>query len=368
VAFAGIAMKKPAAAALDNFDGLLNWERLQAWIRGQVLPGSGPIIAVDRLVSGTQNNIFRLQRDGAELILRRPPQYLRPDSNKTMVREARVLGALTGSAVPHPTMYALCADETVIGSCFYLMEAVGGFTPHRHLPGPYGSEPSWRTQMGFQIVQSAATLGAIPPREVGLGNFGRPEGWVGRQVSRWRSQLESYQHIDGYSGHELPGVDRVARWLDKEQPSECKVGIIHGDLQFTNLRFDLRRPVLIALLDWELCTLGDPLLDLGWILASWSEPSDPPGHQPEVEPWAGFPSRTELIDSYLAVTDRNPSLVRWYFVLACYKLGIILEGTWARSQAGQAELEVGERLHIRAMWLLKKAEQLVSDQSESRLD
>jgi aminoglycoside phosphotransferase (APT) family kinase protein len=358
------AMNRPVHD-LDNFGGLLNWERLQAWIDGQDLPGAGPVTGVDRLASGTQNNIFRLHRQGADLVLRRPPQHLRMNSNSTMIREARVLSALASTAVPHPTMYALCADDAVIGACFYLMESVGGFTPHHMLPGRYAADSSWRAEMGYEIVQTAATLGAIRPDEVGLEDFGRPDGWVGRQVSRWQSQLESYRQIDGYSDSELPAVGRVARWLDQEQPSEYRVGIIHGDLQFTNVRFELDQPVLIALLDWELSTLGDPLLDLGWILASWSEPGDPPGHPPEVEPFTDFPSRAEVIDRYLAVTGRNPSLVRWYFVLACYKLGIILEGTWARSRAGHAEPEVGERLHKRAMWLISKAEQLLSATRES---
>jgi aminoglycoside phosphotransferase (APT) family kinase protein len=252
----------------------------------------------------------------------------------------------------------VCEDEGVIGASFYLMELVEGFTPYGALPGRYGTEPCWRTEMGFQMVNAAATLAAVRPDDVSLGDFGKPNRWVERQVSRWRSELDSYRYTSGSAGLNPLVVDRVQRWLENHQPVECHIGIIHGDLQFTNVIFHADRPELVALVDWELSTLGDPLLDLGWILAAWHESEDPPGHEPDVEPFDGFPTRRELVDRYLAKVDRDPALVLWYFVLACYKLGIILEGTWARAQAGQAATEVGARLHRRANWLFQKAEQL----------
>jgi aminoglycoside phosphotransferase (APT) family kinase protein len=346
------------SAALDDFDGLLNWGRLQSWIDAHDVPGLGPVTAVSPLATGTQNNIFRLQRGDAVLILRRPPRHLRANSNRMMLREARVLRALADTPVPHPSVYAVCSDEAVIGANFYLMEPIDGFTPYGALPGPYDAEPRWRTEMGFQIVNAASTLAGIRPDDVDLGDFGNPHGWVERQVTRWRSELDSYRHTSGSARLNLLVVDRVQRWLEQHQPTGYHIGIIHGDLQFTNVMFHRDRPELVALVDWELSTLGDPLLDLGSILASWHESLDPPGHKPDVEPFDGFPARRELVDCYLTKVDRDPAHVVWYFVLACCKLGIILEGTWARAQAGQAATEVGERLHRRAKWLFQKAEQL----------
>jgi aminoglycoside phosphotransferase (APT) family kinase protein len=120
-------------------------------------------------------------------------------------------------------------------------------------------------------------------------------------------------------------------------------------------------PKLVALVDWELSTLGDPLLDLGWILTSWGEPHDPPGHELQVQPWQGFPSRAELVKQYGELTGRDMAVMPWYFVLACYKLGVILEGSWARALSGQASMDMGRRLHDTSLWLFAKAEQLVTD-------
>ena len=343
---------------LDDFGGLLDWDRLQAWIAGQDLPGRGPVRAVTQLTGGSQNNIFRLERDGADLVLRRPPRHPRENSDSTILREARVLRALRGSAVPHAQVYGVCDDRSVIGACFYLMAVIDGFTPRGTLPGRYATEPAWRRALAFEIVDAAAAVARVRPGDVGLADIGRAEGWLDRQVPRWMSQLEGYQRYPAYAGRTLPHAAEVAEWLERRRPGNCVVGIIHGDLQFANVMFARDHPRLLALIDWELSTLADPLLDLGWILTSWSEPGDPPGHEPYVQPADGLPSRQELVERYLATTGRDPGLVPWFFALACYKLGIIVEGSYARALSGQAPMDIGRRLHDHALWLLEKAAQL----------
>jgi aminoglycoside phosphotransferase (APT) family kinase protein len=329
-------------------------------VKNQHLPGAGPITSVCRLTdSGSQNNIFQIDREGASMVLRRPPEHLRANSNDIMQREATVLSSLAGSEVPHPILYASCGDVDVIGVCFNVMSLVDGFTPHGALPDAYGTNPSWREAMAFEIIDVAAALALVNPVDVGLAEFGRPDGWVERQVARWRSQLDGYGALEGYVGSELPAVDEIGRWLQENAPREYHNGIIHGDLQFANVMFDLHEPKLLALIDWELSTLGDPLLDLGWILTSWDEPGDPPDHDVYVQPFEGFPSRSVIIERYLARTGRSPELVRWYFVLACFKLGILVEGTWARAQSGKASMIDGVRLHRAAMWNFAKAAQLI---------
>jgi aminoglycoside phosphotransferase (APT) family kinase protein len=347
-----------AAPRLDDFGGLLDWDRLQPWIAGHDLPGSGPVRAVSRLTGGSQNNIFRLERDGAAMVLRRPPRHPRAGSDATILREARVLQALSGSAVPHARLYGVCDDSSVIGSCFYLMAVIDGFTPRGPLPGRYAADPAWRRALAFEIVDAAAELGRIRPADIGLDGLGRLDGWLERQAPRWLSQLEGYQGYPAYAGRTLPHAAEVAAWLELHRPAGCVAGIIHGDLQFANVMFGHDRPRLLALIDWELSTLGDPLLDLGWILTSWSEPGDPAGHEPYIQPADGLPSRRELIERYLVATGRDPGLVPWFFVLACYKLGIIVEGTYARALSGQAPMDTGRRLHGQALWLLEKAIQL----------
>ncbi|MES2025620.1 MAG: phosphotransferase family protein [Pseudomonadota bacterium] len=347
--------------SLSDFDGLLNWASLQDWVATQSLPGTGPITAVNKLSGGSQNNIFLLSRKDASFVLRRPPKHLRANSNETMLREARVLAALKGSAVPHPEFHAVCADESVIGSAFYVMEALDGFMPIGALPGKYAIDPQWRRAMGPEMVKAAAALAAVDYQAVGLADFGKPDNWLERQVSRWRTQLDGYREMPNYPGSSLPHIDEVGDWLERNRPAKAHIGIIHGDLQFANVMFRKDEPRMAGLIDWELSTLGDPLLDLGWILTSWAEPGDPDmGRKPAVEPWDGFVSRADLIKQYGEISGRDMSDMPWFFVLACFKLTCLLEGTYARACAGKASMEMGNFLHNYALWLMAKARQLIA--------
>ncbi|WP_050460676.1 phosphotransferase family protein [Herbaspirillum autotrophicum] len=345
---------------LSDFDGLLDWDALQQWMASQDLPGHGAVTAVERLTGGSQNNLFLLTRGDARMVLRRPPQHLRANSNDTMLREARVLRALRNSAVPHPALLAACADTDVIGAAFYLMAPLEGFTPMKNLPQAYVEQPAWRRQMGEEFVKAAAALGNVDHVAAGLADFGKPDQWLERQVSRWRTQLEGYREMPGYPGAALPFVDEVGTWLERHRPAACQIGIIHGDFQFANVMFSHQQPVLTGLVDWELSTLGDPLLDLGWLLTSWTEPGDPEvgGRVPAVAPWADFMTRDELVTLYGERSGRDMSVMPWYFVLACFKLACLLEGSYARACAGKASVDMGNFLHRYALWLMAKARQL----------
>jgi aminoglycoside phosphotransferase (APT) family kinase protein len=344
--------------ALDDFDGLLNWDNLQAWIETQDIPGKGPVTEVVKLTGGSQNNLFLMSRGSEKFVLRRPPKHPRANSNDTMVREGRVLKALAGSAVPHPHFYAACADTSVIGVCFYAMAPLEGFSPSGQLQGRYADDPSWRRAMGEEMMRASAALASVDYKAVGLADYGKADDWHARQVARWRSQLEGYRQMPGYEGPSLPYVDEVGEWLSDRVPKQGHIGIIHGDFQFPNLMFSFNAPKLSGIIDWELSSLGDTMLDLGWVLSSWFEEGDP--KEPMVTPWDGFITRSELIKLYGELTGRDMSDVGWYFVLACYKLGCILEGTYARSKAGQAPADIGQRLHEYAIYLFTKAKQLKS--------
>jgi len=345
----------------NDFGGVLNWKHLQAWVATQDLPGSGPLTGVTELLGGSQNRIFLLERGDASMVLRRPPEHLRPNSNATMMREARVLGALSGSGVPHPELFGACDDLDVIGAAFYVMQAITGFTPLGELPGQYATDVTWRRTMTEELIAAAAKLGRVDPAAVGLSDFGKPDHWIERQVERWRSQLLGYRDFEGYDGPDFPGWEDVTAWLEANTPSSCRIGIIHGDFQWANVMYAPDEPKLAAIVDWELSTLGDPLVDLGWVLTSWVEPHDPPGHHVQVQPWDGFPTRAELVQQYGDLTGRDMSVMHWYFVLACYKLGVLLEGSWARALAGKAPMEMGQMLHNTAAWQFQKANQLVTD-------
>jgi aminoglycoside phosphotransferase (APT) family kinase protein len=344
---------------LDDFKGLIDWPKLNAWILTQTaLPGTGPVTGARKLQGGLQNNVYLLQRGGGSFVLRRPSKHLRPESNDTMLREARVLKALAGSAVPHPRFYAACDDPSVIGACFYVMEALEGFAPRGLLPGAYAADPAWRRAMGEELVRAAAALGAVDSKAVGLENLGKPGDWHARQASRWRSQLDGYRSMPNYDGT-LPHIDEVGRWLSDHVPGDRRIGIVHGDFQFANVMFSSHAPRISGVIDWELASLGDPLLDLGWVLTSWWEDGDPEGRQPLVKPWDGFTPRSELARRYGELSGRNMDVMPWFFVLACYKLACLLEGTYARSKSGQVPPEVGASVHAYAVWQMHKAMQLI---------
>lgn len=306
------------------------------------------------------NAVFLISRGEQDIVLRRPPKHLRKNSNDTMLREARVLKARAGSEVPCPTFHAVCEDTAVIGATFYLMSPLEGFAKSGDFKGDYATDPAWRRAMGEELVSAAVALGRIDHQAVGLGDLGKPENWHARQVERWRSQLEGYRATPGYDLAELPYVDEVGRWLSDNVPADQRIGIVHGDFQFPNVMFSLKAPRVSGVIDWELASLGDPLLDLGWILSSWWEQGDPEGKSPMVKPWNGFLSRAELVTLYGQMSGRDMSTVPWFFTLACYKLACLLEGTQAAAKAGKVPAKVGEQTHAYAVWLTTKARQIVA--------
>lgn len=334
--------------------GEIDLSALGAWMDGAGL-GEGLISDCVRLTGGTQNILMKFMRSGRAYVLRRPPIHQRDNSNETMRREARLLAALAGSKVPHPHFIAACNDETVLGAVFYLMAPVDGFNPVAGMPKLHAGSREIQHRMGLALVEGIAALGALDYRAVGLDGFGKPDNYLERQVSRWKSQLASYAELPGWTGpQELPGVERVAGWLEANRPSQFKPGIMHGDYHLANVMYRYDSGELAAIVDWELATIGDPLIDLGWLLATWPEPGAPEALV-SVKPWIGFPTAEELVQHYAARSERDLGAMRWYGVLACYKLGILLEGTHARACAGKAARETGDLLHGRAIRLFERA-------------
>ena len=344
--------------------GVVDFDAVGVWMDGQGLP-RGPIERASLVPGGSQNVLIRFTRGGREYVLRRGPAHLRPASNNVIRREMRLLAALAGTDVPHPGFIAGCPDETVLGDAvFYLMEPVDGFGPGLGLPPLQASDPSLRHQMGLEAVSAIAALGRVDYQAVGLGDYGKPEGFLERQVPRWLAELKTYDALPGYPGPQIPGLHDVARWLDANRPAKWFPGIIHGDYHFGNIMFAHDSGRVAAVVDWEMSTIGDPLLDLGWILAMWPGTLDTPQTEPPLGPSlgkaGGLPSRDEVIGRYAAGSTRDTGRVTWYEVLACFKQGIVLEGSHARAFAGLAPKEIGNRLHATTMALFKKANQLIA--------
>jgi aminoglycoside phosphotransferase (APT) family kinase protein len=316
---------------------------------------AGPIVDPTPLTGGTQNILLRFRRGERVFVLRRPPRHPYMDGSGTMRREARVLDALAGAEAPHPRLVRACSAEDVLGAAFYLMEPVEGFNAHVGLPEPHASSASLRHAMGLSLADGLSALGRVDYLAVGLGDFGHVEGFLERQVPRWRSQLEKYRAYEGWPGRVgLPGLDEIESWLEQNRPSRFQPGVLHGDYHLANVMFRRDGPELAAIVDWELATIGDPLVDLGWMLATWPDPSGATPGTVGAIPWDGFPSAAELVERYAKGSRRDLGATRWYAVLGCYKLGVLQEGTFARACAGKASMAQGERLHAATVGLLER--------------
>lgn len=323
--------------------------------------GHGPIEAPRQLAGGTQNILLRFSRAGREFILRRPPANPRPTSNKVMAREIRLLGALAGSAVPHPALIAACLDEGVLGAVFYLMEPVDGFNPTVAMSPEAAADPAIRHRMGIELIDALAALARMDHAAAGLSDFGKLDGFLERQVGRWAGELAGYERFSGWSGPAALGdVASVGAWLEAHRPVTCQPGIIHGDYHVGNMIYapdgELR-----AVVDWEMATLGDPLVDFGRLLLSWPERGMRTPFTMRVEPLDGWPTRDELAARYAERSGRDLADLSWFTVLSAYKLGIIFEGTQARAESGLADPATGARLHAGAVALLDEARQIIAN-------
>jgi aminoglycoside phosphotransferase (APT) family kinase protein len=315
----------------------------------------GPITGVERIGGGTQNVVLRLRWDGRDLVLRRPPEHPRASSNGALRREMQVLSALAGTDVPHPGYVAGCTDESVLGGVvFYLMEAVEGDNPGTGVGEPYRSDPAARHAAGLDTAAALARLASVDHEAVGLGGVGRPEGFLARQTPRWTAHLASYEDIPGYPGGLLPHVGPLTRWLDEHRPPDAPPGIVHGDYHLNNVLLARDAPGVAAVVDWEMCTIGDPLLDLGWLIVTWPSPGSEAPTGAALAELGDLPDRDELVARYATISDRDLSAVDWYTVLAGLKFAIVIEGTHARAMAGQADPDVGRRLHDSAVAALEK--------------
>lgn len=330
---------------------------LRSWMDERGL-GSGPLEELTPLPGGTQNLLLRFVRAGRSYVLRRPPEHKRSNSDETMRREGRVLAALAGTDVPHPALIAAEPDAGVLGAAFSLMEAVDGFTPTSGLPPFHAGDPAIRHAMGLSLADAAAALGRVDHEAVGLADFGKPDGYLERQVPRWRAQLDSYADLSSTWTPEIPHLDQVGEWLEANRPTRFTPGLIHGDFHLGNVMYRHDTPDLAAIVDWELATVGDPLVDLGLVVAFWPDPGEAPTAV-SVTPWEGFPDIDEMVARYGTGSDRDLSAIVWYGVLACYKTGIILEGTHARAQAGLAPKSFGDLLHATTVTLFRKADRLI---------
>ena len=313
--------------------GLVDIERLAAFMDESGLAEKGAPVHATFITGGASNELFEIRRGEHRMALRRPPRVVPEGRNETMLREARVLGALAGTDVPHARLIAACDDPEVIGGCFYLMEFVDGWSPlgAGGWPAPFDEDVDARRGLAFELVEGIARLSRVDWRGAGLEGFGRPDGFHERQVDRWSAHLAAVQF------REIPGLDEAAAWLRTHRPRHYRPGIMHGDYQFANVMFHHGAPArLAAIVDWEMATVGDPLLDLGWVVQGWVDPDEDAGTGSYVD-YTGMPSRTELLAYYAAASGRPVDDIDYYVVLARFKLAVVLEAGYARAVQGAAD-------------------------------
>jgi aminoglycoside phosphotransferase (APT) family kinase protein len=310
---------------------------LTSWMDAQGLAGAGELLEHRFISGGSQNEIYELRRGDLHCAMRIPPATAPADRDNGIVREWRIIEALTGTDVPHTEAIAVCTDGSVLGRTFYLMGFVDGWSPMEtrgQWPAPFDSDLRARRGLGFQLVEGCALLSKVDWQAKGLQDLGRPEDFHERQVDRWTGFLERIK------GRELPGFDEASAWLRAHRPLDYIPGLMHGDYQFANVMFQHSAPArLAAIVDWEMGTVGDPKLDLAWVVQSW--PEDTSGGDGTVGGYVdmtGMPTRGEVLDHYAKVSGRQVDDVDYYCVLARWKLAVVLEQGYQRAR-GEPALE-----------------------------
>jgi aminoglycoside phosphotransferase (APT) family kinase protein len=287
------------------------------------------------LVSGGKSNLtYRVASDAGEVILRRPPLgHILPTAHD-MGREYRVMSALATTAVPVPRTFHLAAADNALAAPFYLMERVLGHICRNELPPGYADAPDDRRRIGEALIDALVALHTVDPDDVGLSEFGRPAGFMTRQLRRWSQQWDASKTRD------LPALDALLDRLVKSMPVQRAFGIVHGDYRLDNTILHPTQPgAIVSVLDWEMSTLGDPLADLGAMLAYWSQADDPDVLRQAritapVTAAEGWPSRAEIIDRYCGHMGVDPADVDWYQSFAYFKLAVVCQGIAARAAGG----------------------------------
>ncbi|UTX52241.1 phosphotransferase family protein [Leucobacter aridicollis] len=301
---------------------------------------TGPLRA-EVIAGGRSNLTYAITGARRPLVLRRPPLGHVLSSAHDMAREHRVISALAGTAIPVPAVVDLVDDTAgpITGTPFFLMEkAPGAVIANRTQNAEYTREEI--RGMSFELVHHLAALHAVDVKAVGLASFGKPDGYLARQLSTWRRQL------DASRSRELPDLERLQTTLEGGVPETARTGIVHGDYRLDNALIDGRPPRVSAILDWEMATLGDPLVDLG-IFALYWEIGSLAGSgviASAVDPAAGYPDFEELAEYYAAQAGITLPDLRWYRAFAAYKLAVILEGIHYRYQAGDTVGEGFDRI------------------------
>jgi aminoglycoside phosphotransferase (APT) family kinase protein len=353
---AGSGIAGGGVPGIDDVPRLASWLAARGLAAGELPAGELP--AVELIAGGRSNLTYRLDVGGSRLVLRRPPLgHVLPTAHD-MAREYRVLTALHGTDIPVPAPLALCQDAGVIGAPFYLMEYVDGRVLRSRADGAELT-PGQAAELSELLVRTLAGIHGVDVTAVGLDGFGRPEGYLTRQLARWQRQWELSATGD------MPGYDRLVARLAEGLPDGGDHALLHGDFRLDNMLISLgARPGVAAVVDWEMSTLGDPLADLGLTLVYWADlgdPDDPDWPDIGVSATAvpGFLSRAGLAQRYAELTGRDLSRIGYYMAFGCFKLAVVLEGIHARFLQRKTVGEGFEREGPAVPALIERAHQIL---------
>jgi aminoglycoside phosphotransferase (APT) family kinase protein len=315
--------------SMDNLDFDINV--LRAWLEQQT--GETGAIQVTPIRGGGSCEMFELKRDTERWAIRRAPVCAVSDTAHNVVREYQVIDALQGSTARVPELLAVCDDIAIIGAPFYIMKYVDGEVIRRKLPRQYIDKPETQGAIGEELIDALSELHELDWRTSSMVELAKPDNFLARQVDRWRSQLESYR------SRELTGVDEVAKWLQANRPVSGDLTIMHGDYKVDNAIYSKTLPPrILTLVDFEMTTVGDPLIDLAWAMIFWPEPENliaiaAPGSDGGMS--ADYCQRpATLVQRYADKTGRDLSCFQWYQAFAAWKLGIVLEASYAKYTSG----------------------------------
>ncbi len=308
---------------------MIDIERLGSWMDTVGLAGHSQPIEHRFVSGGSQNEIYEIRRGDLHGALRIPPPEAPQSRDEGILREWRIIDALDGTDVPHTKAIAVCEDTSVLGRTFYLMGFVDGWSPMgvTHWPAPFDHDLEAKRGLAYQLAEGIALLSKVDWKARGLEGLGRPDGFHERQVERWTTFLERIK------GRELPGLEVASGWLGSHHPIDYHPGIMHGDYQFANVMYRHGAPArLAAIVDWEMGTVGDPKLDLAWMVQAWPEDTNAPeAAGSSYVDLLGMPSRDQILSHYSAVSGRQVDDIDYYVILAKWKLAIVLEQGFQRA-------------------------------------
>ena len=298
-------------------------DKVSAWLVDNIVGARAPF-AFDLIAGGRSNLTYRVtDAEGTRFVLRRPPLGHVLATAHDMAREFRIIAAVGSTTVPVPRALGLCTDESVNGANFYVMGFVDGVvldSADKAAALPTDLRPT----AAHHLIDVLAELHAVDVDAVGLGDLARRDGYIERQLKRWSTQWENSKTRD------LPEIDEVVRRLSSHVPRQQGVVIAHGDFRFGNCLTDVSSGRIAAVLDWELCTLGDPLADLGYLGVYWSDGPSNALRANDPTPAGGFPPYRDLVERYANNTGRDVSGVDYYVAFSCWRLAVISEGVYAR--------------------------------------